>query len=318
MKRHYVLTTRLFAANIPKVFNRADGKEFGWVINCFGRWEFGNTDEFYEVKIKQPSIRLAMEAAKRRVPAFVELSGGWIYGATPGPATEETDPKPVYKLIRYKLQVEQAFRDMEGLNYVTLRSAVPYGSLSSFFLGKIACMARISKERDEPLVLLGSGEAKLSSVWIYDVARALIHAADWRAKQGPLKAGDPVAFNLVDHNNTNQATIAESLSRCFNMKVEFFSLPSLVARSVHFDSLQALEETNHTNLMGWNDLLQNSNIAHTPLSPYLDQDVLREGHFQLDGSLFEKTTGFRYERPHVPKDFIREMVESYKEVNWWP
>lgn len=234
------------------------------------------------------------------------------------PAKEDTKVAPLFKVMDYKNQVEQAFRHMEGLNHVTLRMAVPYGKYDTTFFGKFSTVARIFKERRETLRLLGSPDRKLNTVWVYDVARALIHAAEWRSKQGPLKAGDPVVFNIVDHNKSTKQTISNGLSRCFDMTVDFFFVSNLVAKTINFDPKQALAEINHMTLMNWSEMVSKSPISHTPLTPYLEEELLGDTVINIDGSLFEELTGFTYLRPQVPDDFINELVESYKEVNWWP
>jgi hypothetical protein len=72
----------------------------------------------------------------------------------------------------------------------------------------------------------------------------------------------------------------------------------------------------------------------------MEKELLRDADLSLDGSLFEKETGFtyvllpfvwrwtdlraglitrnRYKHEKLTKEGVEDMVESYKRMNWWP
>ena len=55
-----------------------------------------------------------------------------------------------------------------------------------------------------------------------------------------------------------------------------------------------------------------------PLSPFMEKEQLKDMDLSLDGSRFEKVTGFQYKVPEMTKAEIEKMIESYKRMNWWP
>lgn len=50
----------------------------------------------------------------------------------------------------------------------------------------------------------------------------------------------------------------------------------------------------------------------------MEKELLKDSDLSLDGSRFEKLTGFVYEKPKISKEEIEGMVESYRRMNWWP
>ena len=50
----------------------------------------------------------------------------------------------------------------------------------------------------------------------------------------------------------------------------------------------------------------------------MEKELLKDMDLSLDGSRFEKVTGFRYEIPEMTKAELEKMIESYKRMNWWP
>jgi hypothetical protein len=57
----------------------------------------------------------------------------------------------------------------------------------------------------------------------------------------------------------------------------------------------------------------------SPLSPFLEKELLKDTDLSLDGSLFEQTVGFKYENPDgLTVERVKEMVDSYESMQWWP
>lgn len=59
-----------------------------------------------------------------------------------------------------------------------------------------------------------------------------------------------------------------------------------------------VENVNEKHLKPWSDLCKEAGIENTPLSPYLDQELLYNNSLMIDGSAIE-ATGFAYEVPEV-------------------
>ncbi|KAI5300687.1 hypothetical protein KEM55_005767 [Ascosphaera atra] len=303
--------------SIPRIFNRSDGKEFDYVINVFGEWRVSQADEIYRLRSHLPAVTIGKEAARRGVKAFVDISLGSIYASSKKPMKEGASEKPVYKQAKWKQQTERELQAIEGLNLVILRIPMLYGAYDASFVSTSICMARAYQALEKPLTLLNHADQPMYTLWVVDLARAALHAANWRARLGTRKPTDPVVFNVVDHNKTTKETVAETLRREFNMKVTFVG--TLLTQFAKLNSESVVEEMNDDTLTIWAELLQKKGIDRPgPITPFLEKEMLKETDLALDGSLFEEVTGFKYERETVPENWIREIIESYEHMGWWP
>jgi hypothetical protein len=77
------------------------------------------------------------------------------------------------------------------------------------------------------------------------------------------------------------------------------------------------EEINDKHLKPWSDLCKQANILNTPLTPYLDQELLYNNNFFVNGTAVE-STGFQYRHPVVTEELIREQLEYYVNQNLFP
>lgn len=68
----------------------------------------------------------------------------------------------------------------------------------------------------------------------------------------------------------------------------------------------------------WAELLKKSDIKISPLSPYLDEELLYNHALSVDGSKIEKETGFTYNVPLLTKEKLVEIIDEYKALNVWP
>lgn len=68
----------------------------------------------------------------------------------------------------------------------------------------------------------------------------------------------------------------------------------------------ATEESNEKHLSPWAESCSRDGISNTPLSPYLDQELLYNKHLHIDGSKIE-TLGFSYQEPRPTLELLREV-----------
>lgn len=81
----------------------------------------------------------------------------------------------------------------------------------------------------------------------------------------------------------------------------------------------AVDEENDEVLQPWGDLLNEAGITRPgPINPYLENELVKDDDFSLDGSRFEAVTGFKYDVPKVTEEGLLQIIESYKRLNWWP
>lgn len=68
----------------------------------------------------------------------------------------------------------------------------------------------------------------------------------------------------------------------------------------------ATEESNEKHLAPWSEACSRDGVTNTPLSPYIDQELLYHKHLHVDGSRIEGT-GFTYDVPQVSMELLREV-----------
>lgn len=94
---------------------------------------------------------------------------------------------------------------------------------------------------------------------------------------------------------------------------------SLISAFARMNLDHVVDEVNDELLDPWAELQQAAGISHsTPLSPFMEKELLRDLHLSLDGSAFEKETGFTYKHEKLTKAGVEEVIDSYKKMNWWP
>jgi len=64
-------------------------------------------------------------------------------------------------------------------------------------------------------------------------------------------------------------------------------------------------------------MCQAAGIPSTPLTPYLDPELLYNNSFSVDGSAIE-STGFKYTYPKVTTELIREQMQYHVEQKLFP
>jgi len=150
------------------------------------------------------SLTLGREAAKRKVPVYVEMSTGMVYKSDSSPHKETDKTKPWSNLAKWRLQAEQDLAQIEGLNLVVLRLPHVYGPYTSKFLATGLCMARVYQHLETEMKWLWDKDLQTNTVHVEDVARALWTVAEWYTSGAP-KDKTPV-FNIVDHGKTCKIT----------------------------------------------------------------------------------------------------------------
>ncbi|KAJ5545673.1 hypothetical protein N7494_003258 [Penicillium frequentans] len=315
--------------HLPRIFDRPNGQQFDYVINCGGETRHSQPDDVYEARSCGLSISLGKECARRGIRAFVETSTAHVYKSGSSPRKETDKMQPWHKLAKWKLKAAEELLKIPDLQYCALRMPHVYGEYNAGYFGMAICLARVHLELGQDLELLYSKDLKVNTLHVRDAASALWQAAEWRAELGKLDRSDPktpelfrdpkvpVAFNVVDHNDTQQEHLANALAEVFNLKVKF--LGSIVSTLAKMSLDDAVDDMNEVSLQEWADLIEKSKIERPgPIGPFLELDVLKDQDMSIDGTFFEKTTGWKPKYEKFDADSVREMVESYKRMGWWP
>ncbi|KAH3909035.1 hypothetical protein HBI56_125830 [Parastagonospora nodorum] len=301
--------------SLPRVFDREGGKQFDYVFNCGGETRFSQEEKVYELRSYGLSMTLGKEAAKRNIKCFVELSTGMVYKSEKTPSKETDKLKPWSNLAKYKAKAEEDLAKIEGLNLVVMRMAHVYGPYTSKFISTALCMARVYQHKKKEMRWLYKEDLRTNTVHIDDMVRAMWHAAEWHSKQpSPRK---PATFNVVDHGATTQGHTAKIIKEVFGIETGFHG--TLISAFARLNLDHVVDEVNDETLDPWAELQTAAGISQsTPLSPFMEKELLRDADLSLDGSLLEKETGFTYKHEKLTREGIEEVIESYKRMNWWP
>ncbi|PSN63420.1 NAD dependent epimerase/dehydratase family protein [Corynespora cassiicola Philippines] len=302
--------------SLPRIFDRENGKEFDYVFNCGGETRFSQDDEVYKMRSLGLSMTMGKEAAKRKVKCFIEISTGMVYKPESAPRKETDKLKPWNKLAKWKLQAEEDLAQIDGLNLLVMRMAHVYGPYTSKYLSTCLCMARVYQFLGKEMRWLWKEDLRTNTVHIDDVVRALWTGVEWYVKVPPPRRPVPT-FNIVDHGNTSQGVTAKLMHDTFNIETGFHG--TLISAFARLNLDHVVDEVNDETLDPWADLQTKAGISQsTPLSPFMEKELLKDADLSMDGSLFEKETGFKYQREKMTKVEVDEMIESYRTMGWWP
>lgn len=145
------------------------------------------------------TIGVLEEACACRARVVFASSGGAIYGECVGQAHEETLLDPVSPYGVSKLAGEsylRAWNHLHGMENVVLRYANVYGprQLATLEGGVVAIfMDRI--RNGEPVTIYGDGEQLRDYVYVRDVARATVDAADFPSGTYNVATGEATSVN---------------------------------------------------------------------------------------------------------------------------
>ncbi|KAJ5787975.1 hypothetical protein N7457_002965 [Penicillium paradoxum] len=303
--------------HFPRIFDRANGEQFDYVINCGGETRHSQPDDVYEVRSCGLTVALGKEIARRGIPAFVETSTAHVYKSGSTPRKETDKLAPWHKLAAWKLKAADELSKIPDLRYCSLRLPHVYGAYDSGYFAMGICLAAVYVELKQDLVFLHTKDLKINTVHVKDAARALFEAAKWRAAKGSIDPNECVSFNIVDYNDTRQEHVAIALTEVFGLKVSFIG--SLASQLAKLNLDDVVDDLNEVGLQTWAELVQQANITRPgPISPFLERDVLKDQDMSIDGSRFEKETGWKPLYPAFNADSVREIVDSYKRMGWWP
>lgn len=284
---------------------------FDYAVNLASETKYSQTDEVYKENIKDVSFQCAKEASAHKLKRYIEVSTAQVYDADKKASKEDSKIKPWTKLAKAKLEAEGALAQFaDKLNYVIVRPAIVYGPGDiNGVTPRIICAA-VYKQLNETMEFLWDKDLKLNTVHVRDVAAAMwfLLTSD-KAKSGDI-------FNLADSNDTDQGSINTLLESMFKIKTSFMgSVKSKLATAVAMNTVA--ETANEKHLKPWSDLTKASGITNTPLTPYLDEELLYNNSTTVDGNKLS-SIGFSYKYPKMTEESLRETVAYFTDLNFFP
>jgi len=293
-------------ASITKCFALGDGT-FDLVFNLAAETKYGQTDAVYQEKVLELSVKCATEAAKLKVPKFIEVSTAQVYEAGKKPSKEGDKTDPWTLVAKYKLKAEDELKKIAGLNLIIVRPAIVYGPGDILGLSPRIICGAVYKHLNEKMKFLWDEKLKINTVHVSDVSKALWHLS----QKGALGS----TYNLADKSDLDQGDFNALLQNIFKIETGF--LGSMMSNLAKVNFKAVTEEVNDKHLKPWSDLCKAHNINNSPLTPYLDQELLYNNSLSVDGTAIE-ATGFSYDKPKITEAEIREEIAYFVEQKLFP
>jgi len=284
---------------IEKVYD--DEAPFDYVFNFAGETKYSQADPVYQENIITLSKVCATEAAKRKVKLFIEFSTAQVYDSGNKPRKEDAKIKPWTGIAKAKAQAEEELKKIQGLNLIIVRPAIVYGPGDLNGITPRLVTAAVYKLKNEKMEFLWDKDLKINTVHVNDVVAAVWHLS---------QHGKPNSiYNLADENDTTQGNLCPLLENIFGIQTGFLgSIQSKLATSVAMKTVT--ETANDKHLKPWSDVCKQNNITTTPLTPYLDEELLYNNHLSVDGTAITET-GFKYQHPKVTIELLRESLQYH-------
>jgi len=288
------------AASIATCFALEGGQKFQYAFNCAAETKYGQEEAIYMEKTHDLCVKVATEAVKHGVTKFVQLSTAQVYDPDKKASKENGKTNPWTVLAKVHLKTEESLRGIAGLPLVILRPSIVYGPGDIAGLEPRIICAAVYKHLDEKMKFLWGGDLKINTVHVTDCCRAMWHAAT-TLPNGAL-------YNISDKHDTDQEKLNNLLETIFGIKTGFFG--SIMSNMAKVNFKGTTEDVNDKHLKPWSELCKRAGIVNTPLTPYLDQEILYNTNLSADGSAIE-ATGFKYLHPHVTVELIREQIDYH-------
>lgn len=155
--------------------------------------------------------------------------------------------------------------------------------MMSYIVPRIICAAVYTRLK-ETMKFLWSADLRLNTVHVTDVVKAIWHCA--------LNVNAPAVYNLSDTADTTQGTLNEILEKIFKIKTGFEG--SIISNLAKVKMTDVVEDVNEKHMEPWSAMTKEQGILNTPLTPYLDQELLYNNSLSIDGAAITKT-GFSYD-----------------------
>jgi len=292
---------------VNKVLDPTDF-EIHYVINLAGETKYSQTEEVYKENIIDVSLTCAKAAAKFKVKRFIEVSTSQVYSEGKKASGEEDKIKPWTKLAVAKFAAEEELKKIPNLDIVILRPAVVYGPGDILGITPRIICAAVYKHLGEDMEFLWDKELKMHTVHVLDVCAAL-HYLCTHGNRGEI-------YNVVDENDTDQGTVGKHLESIFKIKTSYMG--SIKSKLVTAVAMKTVAETaNEKHLKPWSDLCKAKSITNTPLTPYLDEELLYNNQLAVDGSKIKKI-GFALSHPKMTEENLRETINGFIGLGYFP
>jgi len=280
-------------------FAHAGGK-YDYVINLAAVTKYSQAKEVYDANIVDVAATTSAEAkASGTVKRFIHVSTGQVY-KTKKPANEQQKVDPWTAIAVAHLEAEGKVK-ASGIPHIIVRPALVYGTADQLSLTPRLIIGAIHKELGKKMECLYTKDLRTNTVHADDVAKAL-HFLCQKGENGAI-------YNLADPNDTDCGKINDILEQIFGIKTAFLnSIKMSMASSMGTKFLVGFANDEH--LKPFSDACKKYGITDTPLTPYLDEELIKEVNVAIDGTAITKL-GFSYDFPKPTADLLREVLQDF-------
>jgi nucleoside-diphosphate-sugar epimerase len=294
-------------ASVDAVFEYAGGA-WDFVINLAAVTKYSQAKEVYDANIVAVSTVCSAAAAKFGVKRFIEVSTSQVYESKNKPTNEEGRLRPWTGIGVASLEAENAVRSVADLNYVIVRPAIVYGTSDITGMTPRLIIGSIYKVTGEKMTSLYTKDLRFNTVHVKDVAKALWFLCE-HGDSGSV-------FNLADSGDTDQGQVNKILEEIYGIRTNFLNTIKMSAASA-MGTKFLVGFANDQHLKPFSDACKRYEIADTPLTPYLDEELIKETPTAVDGTKITQL-GFTYDYPRVTADLCREVLDDFVKKGYFP
>jgi hypothetical protein len=337
-------------ATIASCFDHPEGQtSYDYIFDLTGEIRQDRPEMIQINMTCQVAKLIGLEAARRKVKAYVRLQHPFYETPEKGKHDEKEDIKPSGTIGIWWHETLRILAAIENLNLVILRIGFVYGPYTDFgIITSAITVGAVYGYLKKPMKSMWSpGKNPSHTVHVYDVAGSMWACATWMAslgrKEADILAGEVILFhndkskvkevasmpphdqkliaplfNLVDDSNSTQLSCGEAVTSFFGTTYEFFNF--LVNTMAKFKLDDVVEDINEAHVGGWTEMLLASNppIVNPPVSAYLDNYALSKHSVAFNNSKAKAILGYRLQKPEFNHDVIQDIVDKWKAEGSWP
>eukprot|EP00485_Elphidium_margaritaceum_P012854 CAMPEP_0202707986 /NCGR_PEP_ID=MMETSP1385-20130828/20255_1 /ASSEMBLY_ACC=CAM_ASM_000861 /TAXON_ID=933848 /ORGANISM="Elphidium margaritaceum" /LENGTH=385 /DNA_ID=CAMNT_0049366847 /DNA_START=58 /DNA_END=1215 /DNA_ORIENTATION=+ len=293
--------------HIKKIFVDL-GYDYDYIINLCGETRFGQSDQDYQIKCID-SCKKCMIAASacKNLKKWIEVSTAQVYEPAKNPLNEKAKIAPFTKLANFRLQCEQLI-EKSGFPYVILRPSIVYGPGDKTGLTPRLVCAACYKHKGEKMDFLWTKNLAINTVHVRDLCSAI-----WICC---LKSKAGAVYNVSDEGHTTQGSLNPMLEKLFNISCGF---KSTVVNSLAKNTMSSVAAySNDKHVPMWSDLCRDFDLGSSPLTPYIDMEILSKNYLYIDGTRICKELGFQYKYKQLDIPYLQEIVDEYVQQRYLP
>jgi len=281
--------------------------KFTYVVNLCGETRCGCHDADYKIKCEDTAARCLEEAKANGIQKWIEVSTAQVYEAEKSIKTEKSKLEPWTTIAKYRLRAE-ALVKASGVPYVILRPAIVYGPGDLTGLSpRIMCAVSYCVLK-EKMSFLWTDSLQINTVHVEDVCQAIYMSCQ--------SGASGAVYNLADNTNLTQGMLSSMLGRMFGIETGFVG--TVLSNLAKVNLAGVASDANDKHVPAWAKACEEAKVLNTPLSPYIDQELLYKRPLYVDGTLISKELGLIYKYPKCTIELLTAQVKGFEEQNIFP